>query len=123
VAVASLTYAAALVVAALSRSIGSLSWCCCLLVPQWIAFPSNVNAAPQLPARGTVPAPSVYQMVLFAPRPEPRSGESSPRPLLVPAFRLGRRHGRRHGNTWFYCSTDRGHGPAWCAGLTQLPSR
>ena len=67
VAVASLTYAAALVVVALSRSIALTVL---VLLPAgvaWIAFLSNVNAALQLflprwvRARGL----SVYQMVLF----------------------------------------------------------
>jgi hypothetical protein len=67
VAVASLTYAAALVVAVLSRSIALTVLVLLPVGVAWIAFLSNVNAALQLflprwvRARGL----SVYQMVLF----------------------------------------------------------
>ena len=117
VAVASLSYAAALVVVVLSRN---LAVTVLVLLPAgvaWIAFLSNVNAALQLflprwvRARGL----SVYQMVLFGAQAAGAVDLGSRRRDCRADTRLPdlrRRHGRRCGNNLVLAvPQDRRHGP------------
>ena len=117
VAVASLTYAAALVVVVLSRN---LAVTILVLLPAgvaWIAFLSNVNAALQLflpkwvRARGL----SVYQMVLFGGQAAGAViwGVAAGAAGLVPAFLISAAvmAGRRGDHLVLAVPPDRRHGP------------